>query len=135
MFYFAAMETQYILFIFCLELFKNVNTSSREHDHKWQITNCYQSEVVVGANGNSSLDQVLLQAFGNVLTCEKDDDTQIEHCLAVHHTSDDELTFDNYGISVRMQYQSTDPDPKHVSSFGLIFNYQDNFNYEYAYLR
>ena len=129
------MQPSFIVATIFVTILGLAPASQRKHDHKWVSTNCYKSEVIVGGDGNSSFDQILLQASGTELKGDKFKDTQIEHCFAIHQFSEDELTFDNYGISVRMQYQSTEIDPKHNSHIGLIFNYEDDFNYEYAYLR
>ena len=57
------------------------------------------------------------------------------HCLAIKKFSDDLLSFDDYGISVSMLHVKSNRDPKMFGNLGLVFNYQDEFNYDFVYLR
>ena len=118
---------------------------ARRADHSWTSINCQKFELVLDDNGNYTSDQILLHSAQNKVNDDNygdyDDDYNEQpsgkrgHCLAIKKFSDDLLSFDDYGISVSMLHVKSNRDPKIFGNLGLVFNYQDEFNYDFVYLR
>ena len=108
-------------------------------DHSWTSLNCQKFELVLDDASNYTSDQILLHSETNGVN-EDDDDNEPSsgkngHCFAIKKFSDDVLAFDNYGISVSMLHVKSNQSPDNFGSFGLVFNYQDELNYDFVYLR
>ena len=110
-----------------------VIAGSNDNDHSWVSINCHKFELVASNNENYTSDEILLHAAGSV--DPGDPESWNEQCFSIKKNSEDDLEFDNYGISVSMLHVRSQNDPEKFGKFGLIFNYQDEFNYDYLYLR
>ena len=112
---------------------------SHFYDHSWTSVNCQEIQLVIEDGTNNTSDQILLQS-SKVESNDKSEDKKkempdrdhIEHCFGVKRYSENKLAFDNYGISVSMLSAGSNQDE--FGLMGLIFNFQDNLNYEFAYL-
>ena len=128
-----------------IELFGSSLADEKRTDHSWTSINCQKFELVLDDNSNYTSDQILLHSAKNGVNDanygDYDDDYNQPssgkrgHCLAIKKFSDDLLSFDNYGISVSMLHVKSNQDPKMFGNLGLVFNYQDEFNYDFVYLR
>ena len=114
---------------------------ARNSDHSWTSVNCQKFELVLDDSSNYTSDQILLHSEKNgVNDDDNDDDNQPSsgkkgQCFAIKKFSDDMLSFDNYGISVSMLHVKSNQDPETFGHLGLILNYQDEFNYDFVYIR
>ena len=114
---------------------------ARISDHSWTSVNCQKFELVLDDSSNYTSDQILLHSEKNgVNDDDNDDDNQPSsgkkgQCFAIKKFSDDTLSFDNYGISVSMLHVKSNQDPETFGNLGLIFNYQDELNYDFVYIR
>ena len=114
----------------CLSMYSTAVVSKETNDeYSWTSINCNKFEIVLDdfTHANQS-EQILLDNMhegGADLPCP---------CMGIKRQSIDELPFDNYDISVSMLYVDSDR-PEDFGYFGLIFNYQDDKNYEYIHLR
>ena len=126
------------------ELFGSVLADGKGTDHSWTSINCQKFELVLDDNSNYTSDQILLHSAKNGVN-DNDNDYDDDynepssgkrgHCLAIKQFSDDLLSFDDYGISVSMLHVKSNRDPEMFGNLGLVFNYQDEFNYDFVYLR
>ena len=126
------------------ELFGSSLADGRRTDHSWTSINCQKFELVLDDNSNYTSDQILLHSAKNGVDDDNndyDDDynqpssSERGHCLAIKKFSENLLSFDDYGISVSMLHVKSNGDPKMFGNLGLVFNYQDEFNYDFVYLR
>ena len=112
-----------------LSMYSTVVVSEETNDESsWTAINCNKFEVVLEdpSHANQS-EQILLDNMhegGADLPCP---------CIGIKKQSIYDLTFDNYDISASMLYVDSDA-PEEFGYFGLIFNYQDDKNFEYIYL-
>jgi len=126
------------------QLLSSSFADARREDHSWTSINCQKFELVLDDNSNYTSDQILLHSAKNGVNDANYGDYEDDynepssgkrgHCLAIKKFSDDLLSFDNYGISVSMLHVKSNQDPKMFGNLGLVFNYQDEFNYDFVYL-
>ena len=133
------METYIIFAAFVAHLSGQVLSGSNFYDHSWTSVNCQEFQLVIEDYSNNTSDQILLQSgkLEGYEKCdgnkkEKSDRDDITHCFGVKRYSEDKLAFDNYGIRVSMLSVGSNQDNSGL--MGLIFNFQDNMNYDFAYL-
>ena len=136
-----------------VNLLSHAICGSHIDDHSWTSVNCQQFELVIEDSSNYTSDQILLQAGDRVgfdndndggtatykklrsRRCDGDENcVEVGHCFGVKRFSKDILAYDNYGISVSMLTVKSSPQSANFGLMGLIFNFQDNENYDYVYL-
>ena len=137
-----AMEKLFLSAALVASLVSQVFSVSRFNDHSWKSVNCLKFDLVIEDSSNYTSDQILLQS-GNIVEHveykgEKKPmqaEDEVEHCLGIKTFSEDSLAFDNYGISVSMLNVGSNENSDNFGMMGLIFNFQDNSNYDFAVLR
>ena len=131
--YILAMGRLFIFALIGLLTYGEAMAGSENTDHSWTSINCQEFELVAADTHNYTSDEIRLHAAGSFDPDEPD--SRKEQCFAIKHFSHDDLEFENYGISVSMLHVRSQNNPESFGKFGLIFNYQDKFNYDYVYLR
>ena len=127
------MDLLFIFAVFGPLIYGKVIASSKNTDHSWTSINCQEFELVTDNTRNYTSDEIRLHSTGSF--DPEEPDSRKEQCFAIKKFSKDDLEFDNYGISVSMLHVRSENNPESFGKFGLIFNYQDKFNYDYVYLR
>jgi len=127
------MALQFFLAAAFLLFFGSASADPSSLDHSWTVSNCHKSEIVVDRTKNYTSDQILLDATGTPTT---DVYGSGQHCFAVKRFSEDRLAFVNYGIGVAMLHVQSNDDNTETTlgNPGLIFNYENEFHYEYLYI-
>ena len=138
-FHISAMANSLVLFAVTLQIFGSSFANPMISDHSWTTVNCHRFELVLDDASNYTTDQILLHSRRNGIA-ENDDDNEPSsqkkgHCFAIKKFSEDILSFDNYGISVSMLHVKSNQNLNSFGNIGLVFNYQDELNYDFVYLR
>ena len=136
---FFTLAMAYKLALIAFAILGSCLANTNSEDHSWTSLNCQKFELVLDDASNYTSDQILLHSETNGVN-EDDDDNEPSsekngHCFAIKKFSNDVLAFDNYGISVSMLHVKSNQSPDNFGSFGLVFNYQDELNYDFVYLR
>lgn len=132
------MANSLVLFAVTLQIFGSSLANPMISDHSWTTVNCHRFELVLDDASNYTTDQILLHSRRNGIA-ENDDDNEPSsqkkgHCFAIKKFSEDILSFDNYGISVSMLHVKSNQNLNSFGNIGLVFNYQDELNYDFVYL-
>jgi hypothetical protein len=85
---------------------------------KWDVHNCGQNEVICNTGESVYLDA-------------KEPIPDKDHCLAIE--DNDKGEFENYEISVDMLSLES-IEGTNSGNLGIIFNFQDELNYDFVYL-
>ena len=144
------MNLLVFLTVLVVNLFGQAISGSHIDDHGWTSVNCQQFELIIEDSSNYTSDQILLQSsdsagFDGVednddavlrsRRCDYGDDcVGSNHCLGIKKFSNDILAYDNYGIGVSMLTAKSNSESDNYGLMGLIFNFQDNRNYDYVYI-
>ena len=123
------MKQQIVYHIIWLSMYSAfVATKPAFADYSWNSINCNKFELVVedSRNKNES-EQIFLD---NMYGRPSDPGCP---CFGIKKKAIDELNFDNYDISASMLFVNSDH-PERFGDFGLIFNFQDDRNFDYIYL-
>ena len=129
----SVMDRIFIYAVIGIVICGNVRAGAKDADHSWTSINCHEFELVADNTGNYTSDEIRLHAAGSFDPHEPD--SRNEQCFAIKMFSQDDREFDNYGISVSMLHVRSENNPDNFGKFGLVFNYQDKFNYDYVYIR
>ena len=104
------------LFLLCA-IFCDVS-HGKESECRWDVHNCGQVEFVCNPEQSIHLDA-------------KESMPEKKHCLAIH--DDDKGELENYEIGVDMlSHESIEG--INSGNLGIVFNYQDELNYDFVYL-
>ena len=119
------MKPQIVYHITWLSAF--VATKTAFADYSWTSTNCNKFELVVDSRNKNESEQIFLD---NMYGRPSDPGCP---CYGIKKKAIDELSFDNYDISASMLFVNSDAQDR-FGDFGLIFNFQDDRNFDYIYL-
>ena len=144
------MNLLVFLTVFGVNLFGRAISGSHIDYHSWTSVNCQQFELIIEDSSNYTSDQILLQSGDSAgfdggddnddailrsRRCDYGEDcVEVDHCFGIKKFSNDILAYDNYGISVSMLTAKSGSESDHYGLMGLIFNFQDNQNYDYIYI-
>ena len=110
----------WIIFIFN----SGVSSYKAESAFQWDVRNCRHNEILFDPEKSVYLDAK--ESFGPPKT------ERPEHCMAIF--DDDQGEFKNYEINAEMlSLESTEG--TNSGNIGLVFNYMDDANYDFVYLR